>query len=365
MKIDRYNYPQQFGEDPEPLFSDIRSMILGGEYILTRHVAEFERAFADYIGVPHAAGLGSGTDALILALMAAGVGPGDGVITAANTFYATVAAIRLVGAVPELVDADEDTFLMHPDRLRETISTRTRAVIPVHLYGKINPMDRIMEIARACDLVVIEDAAQAHGASLKGKRAGAWGDIGCFSFHPSKNLAAAGDAGAVVTASPAYDEEIRIRRGLGQRGQNNHVLLGYNSKLDSIQARILLWKLPHLDAWNRRRREIAAAYRRRLGGLPIEFQSVEPGEEHAYHLFQIRVRERDRLLAHLQARGVDAVIRYPQPIHLQPAFADLPYRKGEFPVAEILARELLCLPLRPDFGESEIDHVVNAIREYY
>ena len=217
----------------------------------------------------------------------------------------------------------------------------------------------------ALAIAVIEDAAQAHGARLGGRAAGTFGEIGCFSFHPSKNLAAAGDGGALATNSDALAESISRLRNLGQCGSNNHVTVGLNSKLDAIQARILSWKLPRLDAWNRARREAAARYRERLSDLPVRFQSVAPGEEHVYHLFQVRTDSRDELLAHLRESDVDAVLRYPTPIHLQPAFADCGWRPGQFPVAERLARELLCLPIRPDLSVEETDYVCDRIREFF
>jgi dTDP-4-amino-4,6-dideoxygalactose transaminase len=223
----------------------------------------------------------------------------------------------------------------------------------------------LVDTARRHGMAIIEDVAQAHGARIHGKAVGTFGNLGCFSFHPSKNLAAAGDGGAVATASRDLAERVRCLRELGQQGQNNHVTLGINSKLDAIQARILSWKLPHLDSWNERRRRIAALYRERLAGLPIEFQSAEPSEEHVYHLFQIQTPERDRLLDHLRQSMIDAVVRYPAPIHLQKAFADCGWKRGEFPVAERLANELVCLPIRPDMPLSEIEYVCDQVRVFF
>jgi dTDP-4-amino-4,6-dideoxygalactose transaminase len=365
MKVERYNYPGQFGSDLETLLSDIRRMLLQGHYVLSGQVSQFEGEFAEYLGVSHVRGVNSGTDALIIALRALGVGPGDEVITQANTFYATVAAIHQVGATPVLVDADENSFLMDVSQLPSVISSKTQAVLPVHLYGKPAPMGAVMSMAKAHALAVVEDAAQAHGARLCGKMAGTFGDIGCFSFHPSKNLAAAGDGGAIATNSAFLDERVRCLRELGQTGQNNHVSLGFNSKLDAIQARILSWKLPHLDLWNEQRRKVAAMYTDRLSGLPIRFQSADDDEEHAFHLFQIRTPERDALLRHLQKAGVDAVVRYPSPIHLQTAFAEFGWQQGQFPVAERLAKELLCLPIRPDLSVDELDYVCDQVRGFF
>ena len=365
MKVPRYRYPAQFGANAKALLAEIGEMILEGRYVLTKEVSEFESAFAGYLGAGHVRGVDCGTDALAIALRAIGAGPGDEVITQANTFHATVAAILLAGATPVLVDAEEDSFLIDQAQALAAVTRRTRAIIPVHLYGKPTPLDALLHAARREGLAVIEDAAQAHGARLGGRAAGTFGEIGCFSFHPSKNLAAAGDGGALATNSDALAESISRLRNLGQCGSNNHVTVGLNSKLDAIQARILSWKLPRLDAWNRARREAAARYRARLSDLPVRFQSVAPGEEHVYHLFQVRTDSRDELLAHLRESDVDAVLRYPTPIHLQPAFADCGWRPGQFPVAERLARELLCLPIRPDLSVEETDYVCDRIREFF
>jgi dTDP-4-amino-4,6-dideoxygalactose transaminase len=365
VKVPRYNYPDQFGDSFESLMSDLRRMLLDGRYILTQEVATFEGVFADYVGVRHARGLNSGTDALILALAALGIGPGDEVITAANTFNATVAAIRLVGAKPVLVDADQDTYLLDVRQLPSAISGRTKALLPVHLYGKPCAMGEIMRLAETAGVVVVEDAAQAHGAKVQGRSVGSFGQVGCFSFHPSKNLAAAGDGGMLVTNVERIDRFCEQARALGQSGQNNHVILGGNSKLDAIQARVLSAKLPYLDQWNERRRQVAAAYRERLAGLPIAFQSTSPDEEHVYHQFQVRCRKRDALQRHLVADGIDAVTRYQQPIHLQRAFADCGWRAGRFPIAEALCDELLCLPIRPDMSMNEIDYVSESVRAFF
>jgi dTDP-4-amino-4,6-dideoxygalactose transaminase len=365
MKVARYNYRAQFGETPEDLFSSIREMLMNGQYILTGHVEQFEREFAAYLGVAQTLGVNSGTDALVIGLCAIGVGPGDEVITQANTFHATVAAIRHVGATPVLVDADEESFLINEDQVAAVITERTRVILPVHLYGKPAPMLRLLDLAARYGLLVVEDAAQAHGARIHNRRAGSFGQVACFSFHPSKNLAAAGDGGAIATSSPEIADRIRRLRELGQDGQNNHTTLGFNSKLDAIQARVLAWKLPDLDLWNERRGEIAALYRERLSELPLRCQSANPEEKHAYHLFQIRTSERDALLRHLQDSGIDAVVRYPVPIHLQEAFRDCNWQQGQFPVSERLAKELLCLPIRPDLTIDELDYVCEQTRLFF
>jgi dTDP-4-amino-4,6-dideoxygalactose transaminase len=348
MHVWRYDYPAQFGEDINRLLMDIQEMLVAGRYVLTGEVSDFELAFGTYLGARHVCGVGAGTDALILALI-----------------NATVAAIRMVGAVPVLVDAREDSFLIDEDHVRAALTSRTRVVIPVHLYGKPTPIDTLQAMADAHRFDIVEDAAQAHGARTGGRSAGTIATIGCFSFHPSKNLAAAGDGGAVVTNSAAIAQDIRRRRELGQEGQGNHLLLGLNSKLDAIQARILSWKLPHLENWNARRRWVANCYRERLTGLPLSFQQASPDEEHVYHLFQIRTGSRDRLLKFLRDAGIDVVVRYPCPIHLQPAFADCGWLAGQFPVAERLGTELLCLPIRPTLSIDEIDYVCDHVRRFF
>jgi dTDP-4-amino-4,6-dideoxygalactose transaminase len=226
-------------------------------------------------------------------------------------------------------------------------------------------MQPILTLAAKHDLHVIEDACQAHGAEIDGQSAGTFGVFGCFSFHPSKNLAAAGDGGAVVTSDPDLDAEIRCRRSLGQSGQNHHVSVGLNSKLDAIQARILSWKLPRLETWNEQRRQVARWYRERLAGQPLGFQEWNEVEKHVFHLFQIRTNKRDELMSHLKANGIDATVRYPTPIHLQPAFADRGWKPGQFPVAEHLADELLCLPLRPDMSVDEVDYVSETVQSFF
>jgi dTDP-4-amino-4,6-dideoxygalactose transaminase len=365
VRVSKYNYDAQFDGELENLVRDITGILTAGSYILSQPVEDFERQFADFLGVAHVIGTNSGTDALILGLMALGIGPGHRVITQANTFYATVAAIRLVGAVPVLVDADEDTFLIDSSAVAAAMGSGVTAIVPVHLYGKPTPMEPLQTLAKRYGAFLLEDAAQSHGARRDGRFAGANGDLGCFSFHPSKNLAAAGDAGAVVTNSSILADKLHVLRTLGQRRQNDHVAIGLNSKLDGIQARVLRSKLPKLLEWNKRRRVIAAQYRNELRELPVCFQATDEAEEHAFHLFQIRSKRRDALLQHLIDYGIDAVIRYPVPIHLQPAFADMGWRAGQFPIAEHLAKELLAVPIRPDMTEGEVLYVAEVIRAFF
>ena len=363
MKVDRYNFASQFGDQLHLITEEISRMLVTGHYILTEEVSHFEAQFANYLGAKYVRGVNTGTDALTIALLALGIQPGDEVITQANTFNATVTAIIRAGAKPVLVDAEEASFLIDQSQVQTAITARTRVILPVHLYGKPTPLERLLALAQKHDLHLVEDAAQAHGACIAGRRVGTFGVVGCFSFHPSKNLAAAGDGGAIITNHDSIDHLIRRYRDLGQHGQNNHVVVGLNSKLDSIQALILSRKLPNLDSWNAARRIVAGWYRERLADLPLHFQS--PDEEHVYHLFQVRAEKRDQLLEFLVSQGIDAVVRYPTPIHLQPAFANYGWRKGQFPVAEKLAKELLCLPIRPDMSLSEVEFVADKIRTFY
>ena len=363
--VGRYDYPSQFGERVVQVLESMRRVLLDGDYGGDGEVAAFELEFAAFLGADHVRGVNTGTDALVVALRALGVEPGDEVITQANTFHATVAAICLAGAKPVLVDADDQTFLIDASQIGDVVTPRTRALVPVHLYGRATPMSGMLQLADRAGVQVVEDAAQAHGARVDGRRVGTLGAIGCFSFHPSKNLASAGDGGALATGDEALAERIGVLRSLGQRRQNDHVLIGPNTRLHPLEAIVLRAKLPLLDQWNAARARIAAAYRQGLADCPVSFQEPGLDGEHVFHLFQIRTSERDELLSHLRSSGVDAVVRYPVPIHLQPAFAGLEYRRGAFPVAEALAAELLCLPIRPNLATSEIERVVVATRRFF
>jgi dTDP-4-amino-4,6-dideoxygalactose transaminase len=366
MKIPRYDYPSQF-EKFQGFLAEIASMIREGRYVVSGEVSEFENAFAAYLGCSAVVAVNSGTDALLCSLKSLALRSEHEVVTHANTFNATVTAICLAGLKPVLVDADEDSFLIDVKAALGVVNPNTRVLLPAHLYGKPTPMVELLEATGKSGIYLVEDAAQAHGARLNGKRVGTYGILGCFSFHPSKNLAAAGDGGAIATSESRITEDLRERRSLGQSGQNNHVMIGYNTKLDSIQAKVLSWKLPSLDLWNQQRREVAHQYRERLSELPLKFQSwnENDGEEHVFHLFTVRTDRRNQLIEHLQARGVDVVVRYPVPIHLQPAFAEYGWRSGQFPVAEALAKELLCLPIRPNLTTSEIDYVADCVRSFF
>lgn len=325
-------------------------------------VEKFEKEFAAFCGCDYAMGVSSGTSALWLALRAIEVGPGDEVITVPNSFIATAEAISFCGARPVFVDVDERTYTMNPALLEQAITERTKAIIPVHLFGQTADMDPIMEIARAHSLYVIEDACQAHGAEYKGRMAGSIGDAGCFSFYPGKNLGAYGEAGAVTTNNAAIAERIRMLRDHGQEKKYFHRLLGWNDRMDGIQAAVLSVKLRHLPEWNKARREHAALYERMLGGSPAVTTPFEaPYGRHVYHVYAIRTEQRDALMEHLAKRDIHCGIHYPVPIHLQDAYRSLGLREGSFPVAEQCAREFLSLPMYPELTREQIEHVARAI----
>jgi dTDP-4-amino-4,6-dideoxygalactose transaminase len=327
------------------------------QFVLGKEVTAFEEEFAAYCEVPYAVGVNSGTSALHLALLAVGVGPGDEVITSPFTFFAPVAAIRYVGAVPVLVDIEPRTFNLDASHIEAAITPRTRAIIPVHLYGQPAEMDRILDIARRHKLVVIEDAAQAHGAEYHGRRAGSLGDLGCFSFYPTKNLGAPGEGGMVVTSNPEYVRTIRMLRDCGQEQKYHPVLRGYNYRLQGLQAAVLRVKLRRLEAWIEARRANAAQYDRLLQNSEVITPFVPPDVRHVFHLYTVRTAARDEVRRQLEAQGVQTAVHYPAPIHLLPAYIDPRYRTGDFPVSEAAAREVLSLPVHPFLTAAQIERV--------
>jgi len=340
--------------------SAMREVCQQGDFILGTAVERFEAEFAAYLGIRHAIGVASGLDAIELALRANGIGPGDEVITVANTFIATVLAILAAGAKPVLVDADPKSYNIDPAAVRAAITSRTRAIVPVHLYGQPADLDAIMALARQHNLIVVEDSAQAHGARYKGKRVGLFGHAAAFSFYPSKNLGAYGDGGMVVTNDDRVAEQVRLLRNCGQRVKYYHPVVGKNSRLDTVQAAVLRVKLPHLDNWNAARRRHAAVYSERLGGR-VHAPVTMPGVEHVFHLYVIEADRRDALQESLKGREIQTGIHYPVPIHLQEACASLGYKKGDFPVTERAAGRILSLPMYPELNAEQIDTVIDAI----
>ena len=340
----------------------IARVLDGAQFVLGDEVAAFERRFAEYCGAREAAAVNSGTSALHLALLAAGVGPGDEVVTVPFTFVATVAAIRYAGARPILVDIEPDTYTMNPVRLEAAVTPRTKAIVPVHLYGQPADMDPILDIARRSGVTVIEDAAQAHGADYHGRRCGSMGKVACFSFYPAKNLGAYGEGGAVVTSDPALARAVRVLRNWGEETHHEHAVKGFNYRMDSLQGAILGVKLTHLERWTEARRDRAAAYRRALTAAPVGLPTERPGVRHVYHVFTIRVRNRDACRARLADAGIHTGVHYPIPVHLQPAHRDLGYGPGDFPVSETAAAEVISLPMFPELSDDQVATVTAALR---
>lgn len=420
---DRQNSPLSAAAAPIPLVdlkaqyralrpaidAAIANVIQNASFIMGPEVGAFEAAFADFCGAPHAIGISSGTAALELTLRALDVGAGDEVITTAHTFIATAEAISAVGATPVFVDIDPHTYTLDPAAVAAAIGKRTRALMPVHLYGQPANLDALGALAREHGLALIEDAAQAHGATWRGSTIGGWRMDGvqsaaCFSFYPGKNLGAYGDAGAVVTHDDAIAERVRLLRNHGRRGKYLHEIKGFGERMDTLQAAILLAKLPHLWAWTESRRALAARYSERLAGLPLALPQIAPEAESAWHLYVVLVeplssREgaiggttedsssaipptvpppksrrvgggssptpRDQLLAHLKAAGIGAGVHYPIPLHLQPAYADAGYGTGDLPITESAAARCLSLPLFPEMTRAQQDRVIEVLREFF
>lgn len=348
----------------DDILSRIDSILDGMHLFLGENVQAFESAFAEYCGVKSAVGVGNGTDALQMALRACGVGPGDEVITVANTFFATVEAIALAGARPVFVDVRPDTHTMDPSQVERRITRRTRAIVPVDLYGQPADMVPILGIARAHRLKVIEDACQAHGALYGDRRAGGLADVAAFSFYFSKNLGAYGEAGAVTTDDPEIAERVRQLRNHGSTRRYHHDLVGTNSRIDEIQAAVLLAKLPHLDDWNEQRRRLADRYNRLLAGAGLGLPVEDRWAKHVYHLYVIRSPERDALTSWLGERGIATGIHYPVPCHLQPAAREWGMARGMLPVTERLAGEILSLPMYAELTEAQQSRVVEAILDF-
>jgi dTDP-4-amino-4,6-dideoxygalactose transaminase len=340
----------------------ILSVLESCEFTLGSEVQAFEEEFAAHCQATYGIGVNSGTSALHLALLAAGVGPGDEVITVPFTFIATVSAIAYTGATPVFVDIDPHAFTMDVSAIEAAITPRTKAIMPVHLYGRPADMDPIMEIARRRGLVVIEDAAQAHGAEYRGRRAGSLGDMACFSFYPGKNLGAYGEGGIVVTDSPDYTRTLRMLRDWGAEKKYQHVLKGYNYRMEGIQGAVLRVKLRHLERWTEGRRAAAARYDDLLVGSGVVTPEPTASDRHVYHIYAVRTDRRQELQEALHAERIQTGVHYPVPVHLQPAFADLGYRAGCFPHAERAAHEVLSLPMFPELTAEQCAAVAGSVR---
>jgi dTDP-4-amino-4,6-dideoxygalactose transaminase len=346
------------------LNSAIQDVIQSSAFAGGQFVTAFEEDFAAYCGAPYALGVGSGTEALWLSLMACGVGSGDEVITVPSTFMATAEAITQSGARPVFVDIDRNTYTMNPEALKKALTRNTKAIIPVHLFGQPADMDPILKFANQQGLHVIEDACQAHGAEYKGTRVGAFGDAACFSFYPGKNLGAFGEAGAIVTADAELQKKIRVLRDHGQVQKYFHSVVGWNCRMDGIQAAVLRIKLRQLDAGNQRRRDHAAHYDAGLGEVEgIVTPTKSAYAQHVYHIYAIRVDNRDEVINYLADQGIGTGIHYPVPVHLQEAYQTLGYERGAFPVAERCAAEFLSLPMYPELNFSQVERVIQGVKE--
>ena len=367
LRSPKYSVPMadlkaQYETIREEVNRAVLDVMAGGSYVLGPSVEGFEDAFAESVGARHCVGVNSGTSALHLALICAGVGAGDEVITVPLTFIATVWGISYIGAKPVFVDVDPATCTIDAAQVESRITKRTRAIVPVHLYGQPADMGPLLEVARRHDIPVIEDAAQAHGATYEGKPAGTVGSCGCFSFYPGKNLGAYGEAGAVVANSDADDALLRSLRDHAQRQRFHHDQLGFNYRMDAIQAAVLAVKLKHLRKWNEARRRLAERYLQLLAGLPLQLPVEAPGRVHAWHLFVVRHPERTRIRKELLELGVETGLHYPIPVHLQKAYAHLGGRSGDSPVAERIASECLSLPLFAEMTFEQQDAVVECLQ---
>ena len=352
----------QYRSIKDEIDSAVLAVLDSTQYVLGQYVADFEKQFAHYCSAAEGIAVNSGTSALHLALLAAGIGEGDEVITTPFTFVATVAAIGYARARAVLVDIDPSSFNIDPAMIERAITPRTKAIIPVHLYGQPADMDPILDIARRHKLVVIEDAAQAHGAEYKGRRVGSIGEMGCFSFYPGKNLGAYGEGGLVSTSNPEYARKLRMLRDWGTERKYHHELKGFNYRMEGIQGAILGVKLRYLEAWTESRRRHARKYVELFAGSRVHTPAEMPYARHVYHVFTIRIAERERAQKQLTAAGIATGIHYPIPVHLQPAYSDLGYKAGDFPNAEAAAREVLSLPLFPEMTASQIEDVARAVR---
>jgi dTDP-4-amino-4,6-dideoxygalactose transaminase len=344
----------------------VQSVMERGAFIMGKEHGDFERAFATYIGVKHCLGVSTGTEALELAVQACDIGPGDEVITVPNTFIATTEAITHSGAKLRWVEVDPRTYNMDPKNIEAAITPRTKALLPVHLYGQPADMEPIMDIARKHRLLVIEDCAQAHGAKYHDQTVGTFGDVACFSFYPGKNLGAYGDGGAVLTNKDEIAERVKLLRNHGSREKYVHQIEGYCNRLDNLQAAVLGIKLPHLDDWNKSRRRAAATYDRLLRSVPnVVTPYVLPGTEPVYHLYVVQLPERERLQAHLKAQGIETGIHYPIPLHQQPAYAHLGFKPEDFPISAALGPKILSLPMFAELTDDQIEYVADAVKTFY
>src|SRR5271166_1387541 len=363
IKVPFLDLKAQYRSIKPEIDATVAGVLENCQFVLGPEVSGFEQDFAAYCGTSECIAVNSGTSALHLSLLAAGVGPGDEVITVPFTFVASVASILYAGARPVLVDIDPRSFTMDPNAVETAITPRTKAIMPVHLYGQATDMDPIMEIAKRRGLVVIEDAAQAHGAKYKGRPVGSIGNMACFSFYPGKNLGAYGEGGAVTTSNPEYARTVRMLRDWGQDRKYHHVLRGFNYRMEGFQGAILRVKLRHLERWTEARRAVVQQYDELLANSGVGTPTEMPWARHVYHVYTLRTEDRDGLQASLQAEGIQTGIHYPVPVHLQPAYADLGYGRGTFPRSEAAAEQVLSLPLYPELSSQAVAEVAGAVKK--
>lgn len=366
MSIPFIDFSEQYRVTKDEIHDGLEKVFQKGDYILGQAAKDFETSFANYCGAKHGIGVNSGTDALYLAIAALDIKDGDEVILPTFTFIATALCVSYAGATPVFVDVENDTYNIDPKAFERAITKKTKAVIPVHLYGQPANMAEIIAIARKHNIRIIEDAAQAHGSTYKGKRIGSLGDVACFSFYPTKSLGAFGDAGMIVTNDAGINEKALMLRDYGRQGRYEHKIKGYNSRLDTVQAVVLTAKLKHLDRWNTMRAEKAAYYNQSLKSVPgVVTPVLKEDRTHVYQTYAVRVKagRRDQIMEGLKSKGVSSLIHYPIPLHLQEAYKELNGKRGDFPVAEALADEVLSLPMFPHITNEQIDAVTQALKE--
>jgi dTDP-4-amino-4,6-dideoxygalactose transaminase len=364
MNVPFLNLAAQYDALKSDILPAVEKALAGGHYILGPNVAAFEEELAAFTGTRFAVGVNSGSDALTLSLRALGIGPGDEVITSPFTYIAPAESIIQMGARLVFADIDPETLCLNPKDVAEHISPATKAIIPIHLFGQAAPLDDLFGLANPAQIHIVEDCAQAIGATRNGQSVGSFGATGCFSFYPTKNLGADGDGGAIVTNDEALAKKLKMLRVHGIERRYHHDLHGFNSRLDEIQAAILRVKLPHLKRWNTRRVEIASRYIEGLKNVPVETPITAPGNGHVFHVFHLLSERRDDLQKHLADHGVPTIIYYPKPLHLQQCYADQDWREGQFPVAEAISKKILPLPMYPELTDAQVDHVIKTIRKF-
>lgn len=364
MNIPFIDFSEQYNLIKDEVDAGLKSVFQKGNFILGEEEKDFEAQFARYCDAKYAVGVNSGTDALYLALAALDIKPGDEVIVPSFTFIATALCISYTGAKPVFVDVEDQTYNMDSDQLKKAITDKTKVIMPVHIYGQPANMDEINKIAQERNIAVVEDACQAHGSTYKGKKVGSLGDIACFSFYPTKSLGGFGDGGMIVSDNINIDEKTKMLRDYGRQGRYDHKIKGFNSRLDTVQAVVLAAKLKHLDQWNKMRNDNAAYYCELLKDVDgVVTPLIKDDRTHVFQTFAVRLQNRDKICDELKKKGVGVLIHYPIPVHLQEAYADLGYKKGDLPVSEQLADEVLSLPMFPHMNKNQIEYVCESLKE--